>query len=269
VDEAVRGEKAPADGIRRWLTPRLDTPVAFVSPAIPDLVRVRWELVRGPARRAELLWRTLFLPEDEHAGSAPGSRIVRALRRGLRFARIALGRGRSAPAKPVEPPPTRAAERHRGTVAPSSGDAPEVPFREELLRECLASFPWVRLTVTGQCMQPSIDDGEKVHLVSTERRPPRFGDVVLARGPEGLRLHRLVWGPPIPGTSGRWRMKADRGVLFDPPLDPRDVLGTVVGVEGRPDARPRRTALALASLARGVLHRLRARTRTAGAEAAP
>ncbi len=133
---------------------------------------------------------------------------------------------------------------------------PEVPFQEELLVECLASFPWVRLTVTGQCMQPALADGEKVHLVRPASRRPRVGDVLLTRGRDGLRLHRLVWGPPfaLPGT--RWRTKADRGRMLDPPLDPSDVLGTVVEVEERPGTRARKPMKATLSLVRGVLARL-------------
>jgi len=260
LEEGADPRRAP-----RWIEPRLATPLAFVAPTEPDHVRVRWELVSGPVRRAELVWRTLFLPEDEHA-PASGSRLGKALRRAVRLAGVALGRWRRTPAPQKRAEAPDPAE--RTSTTPSVKDAPEVPFREELLRECLSSFPWVRLTVRGQCMQPSLDDGEKVRLVSSRLRPPRLGDIVLARGHEGLRLHRLVWGPPIP-AGRRWRMKADRGVLFDPPLDPHDVLATVVGVEGRPDARPHRPGLALLSLVRGVLYRLRPRTRSHDAEAVP
>jgi hypothetical protein len=123
--------------------------------------------------------------------------------------------------------------------------------------------------VTGQCMQPDLTDGEKVHLVHTERHRPRLGDVVLARGTDGLRLHRLVWGPPLARRGWRWRTKADRARLLDPPLDPCDVLGTVVAVEGRSAPRLTRPGKALVSLARGVLARLWMGARAARAEATP
>jgi hypothetical protein len=142
---------------------------------------------------------------------------------------------------------------------------PEVPFREEVIRDCLASFPWVRLTVTGQCMLPALADGAKVHLVGAARQRPRLGDVVLARGRDGLRLHRLVWGPPLALPGTRWRTKADRGRLLDPPLDPSDILATVVAVEEFPDERSRRPGKAAWSLARGVLARLRLGVRAAEA----
>jgi hypothetical protein len=139
-----------------------------------------------------------------------------------------------------------------------------VPFGEELLRECLASFPHVRLTVTGRCMEPAIAHGEKVRLVSAARQAPRVGDIVLARQKEGLRLHRLVFGPPLAPPFSSWRTKADRGLLLDPPLRAADVLASVVSVEGRPHARPRRTLGALVSLARAALARLRRGARVAG-----
>jgi hypothetical protein len=154
---------------------------------------------------------------------------------------------------------------------PTEPDAPEVPFREELLVECLSSFPFVRLSVSGRCMQPALDDSEKVHLVHPSHRRPRLGDVVLARGRDGLRLHRLVWGPPLApsGTHGRWRMKADRGRLLDPPLDPSDVLGVVVFAEGHASQSVRRPVKALGSLAAGVLARLWMGSRAARVEATP
>jgi hypothetical protein len=85
---------------------------------------------------------------------------------------------------------------------------------------------------------------------------PRFGDVVLVATAEGLRLHRLVWGPPL-GFS-RWRTKGDRAPGFDGPLSPETALGTVVGVEGPQGLRPVSSPLrALGSLLRGVAFRLR------------
>jgi hypothetical protein len=232
-------------GLRRWLEARLADPLTLVSPSPPALARVRWELMAG--RRVELLWRTLVVPGGPDGGGSWVSRGAAAVGRGLRLAREQV-----APPKAAAP-------------AAREGETPEVPFREEFLRECLAAFPWVRLTVTGACMQPALADGEKVHLVQRDRRPPRVGDVVLARGPEGLRLHRLVWGPPLAWPGSRWRTKADRGRLLDPPLEPVDVLATVVSIEPRPDVVARRPGRALCSLAQGVLARLRMGPRAAEA----
>ncbi len=223
------------DGVERWLEPRLGAPLGFVSPSEPRLARARWELLRG--RRAELLWRTLVQPETPEGDTRLGARVAFAFGRALR-----LARGRAPEAAPAAPP--------------AEGDV-EVPFAEELLRDCLGAFPHVRLTVSGRCMEPAIRSGDKVHLVAAGRRPPRVGDVVLARQKEGLRLHRLVWGPPLAPDGSAWRTRADRGSLLDPPLAAADVLASVEAVERRPGEPPRRRGRALASLAGAVYARLR------------
>jgi hypothetical protein len=207
---------------------------------------VRLELLAG--RRAELVWRTLVLPETPEGDERLVARLRLALSRGWRLARSSAA---SAPGAP----PASIGDLGEPSGPPAAGV--EVPFGEELLRDCLASFPHVRLTVTGRCMEPAIVHGEKVQLVSSARRRPRVGDVVLSRQKEGLRLHRLVFGPPFAPPGSRWRTKADRGLLLDPPLEARDVLASIVVVEGRPDARPRRALSALVSLARGIGARLR------------
>lgn len=249
---ALLRPRLPA-GLRRWLEPRLAGPLALVAPSAPELARLRWELLAG--RRAELLWRTLVLPETPEGDERLAARVAFAFGRGLRLARRL----------PPEPPP---ADAHDLGEPPAEAAGEEVPFGEELLRDCLASFPHVRLTVTGRCMEPALRHGEKVRLVGASRRRPRLGDVVLARQREGLRLHRLVWGPPLAGAGSPWRTKADRGRRLDPPLGAGDVLASVAAVEGRPGARPRRAGRALLSLAGGLAARLRA-GRGAGVEAAP
>jgi hypothetical protein len=91
---------------------------------------------------------------------------------------------------------------------------------------------------------------------------------VLARQKEGLRLHRLVWGPPLAPSGSSWRTKADRGRRLDPPLAAEDVLASVEVVEGRPRESPRRAGRALLSLAGGIAARLRTGG-GAGVEAVP
>ena len=131
---------------------------------------------------------------------------------------------------------------------------------EAAVRELLRDFPSVRLRVAGGCMRPEIVDGETVLLNRVDSAPPRVGDVVLARHPEGLRLHRLVWAPARAGQA--WRTQADRAPFFDPRLPREAVLATVVQVEGRRGS-PRRVGRAASSLLRsllgGLLGRLRLR----------
>ncbi|MBN2371471.1 MAG: S24/S26 family peptidase [Vicinamibacteria bacterium] len=111
----------------------------------------------------------------------------------------------------------------------------------EYLRQCLADFARVRLRVTGTCMRPVLAPGDDVELVSAARRHPFMGDVVLVRHAAGLRLHRLVWGPPFAGAHRAWRTASGRGVV-DAPLRSEDVLATVVSIERdrRINAAPRR-----------------------------
>jgi len=254
VAEVVVGARVPQPlvaglprGMARRLEAQLSAPLAFVAPSEPDLARVRLELLAG--RRAELVWRTLVLPETPEGDERLAARVRFAFSRAWRLARSSA---------PSSAPPS---VHDLGEPAAPAADGVEVPFGEELLRDCLASFPHVRLTVTGRCMEPAIAHGEKVQLVSATRRRPRVGDVVLSRQKEGLRLHRLVFGPPFAPPGSRWRTKADRGLLLDPPLDACDVLASIVSVEGRPDARPRRALRALVSLARGLAARARGATR--------
>jgi Uncharacterised nucleotidyltransferase len=251
-------------GLRRWIEPRLAEPLAFTPPRTADHTRVRWELVRGPRRRAELVWRTLFVPGGPDGERSPLGRLGHAAARALRFWSLSRRSGRASPGSSAGLPPSSG-----GLPPAASATATKAPFREDLVRECLASFPWVRLSVTGRCMRPLLDDGDRVHLVHARRHPPRLGDVVLSRGPEGLRLHRLVWGPPLALPGTRWRTKADRGRLLDPSLRPEDVLATVVAMESRPGEPSRRVGLALASLAGAAFARLRLGVRAQDAEALP
>jgi hypothetical protein len=254
VAHAVTGARVPAElveglprGMARRLEPLLQQPLGFVAPVEALLARVRFELAAG--RRLELVWRTLVLPETPEGDDRLAARVRFAFGRALRLAR----RGGESPA----PDAASLAPAHDlGEPEPGASAGAEVPFREELLRDCLAEFPHVRLTVTGRCMEPALANGDRVHLVSASRRKPKLGDVVLSRQKQGLRLHRLVFGPPLAPWGLAWRTKADRGLLLDPPLEAADVLASIVSVEGRPSARPRRILLALASLVRAVVARV-------------
>jgi hypothetical protein len=103
-------------------------------------------------------------------------------------------------------------------------------------------------------MEPVLNEGTCVQLVSPARRAPRVGDIVLVRQSTGLRLHRLVWGPPLMSPDGRWRTMADRAVSLDEPIHRGDVLAIALVAEGG----LRRTARALRSLVRVVLGKTRA-----------
>jgi hypothetical protein len=107
-------------------------------------------------------------------------------------------------------------------------------FGDAVLSDCLATFPLLRLRVSGDCMAPHLLEGDVVELRPRARRRPRLGDVVLVRLPAGYRLHRVVWRPLLARARGRWRTKADRSRFCDPAVPAHDVMATVVGVERGP-----------------------------------
>jgi hypothetical protein len=131
-------------------------------------------------------------------------------------------------------------------------------WSEAALRECLAVFHQVRFRVTGACMEPKLSPGETVIVADALRRPPRIGDVVLMRQPAGLRLHRLIWGPPLAPRFLSWRTKADCADAWDPKCSHGDILGIVVAVEGKPQGDLGSSSLiALRSLTRALWTRFR------------
>jgi hypothetical protein len=126
-----------------------------------------------------------------------------------------------------------------------------------VIEDLLGSRPEVQLTVTGGCMGPALPEGTTVSLTRVGAGP-RLGDVVLVRLPAGLRLHRLVWGPPL--AWRRWRTKGDRSPSWDPAVDPMAILAWVRETDARPGP-VRAVGAALGSLGRALLARLQAAVR--------
>ncbi len=77
-------------GLRHWLAPRLHEPLTFVTPSQAALGRARWALLAG--RRAELLRRTLVLPETARGDRRLLPRLAQAAGRLARLGRGALPR---------------------------------------------------------------------------------------------------------------------------------------------------------------------------------
>ena len=79
-----------------------------------------------------------------------------------------------------------------------------------MLRDCLAGFDRLRLTVTGDCMRPALHPGDTVVLAPVRTAPPRFGDVVLLRHPGGPAAAPADLAPARPALAHQGR---PRGLL--------------------------------------------------------
>jgi hypothetical protein len=221
--EARVGAPVPAALRRLFVDP---LPAALVRaaadppavPSRPGLARIRWQVARG--QRWRLLQATLRSGPVGEDGAPVRTPVIPRLR-----ALLVGGR----PDPPVD----------------------AHAFEDTVLRDCLAGFDRLRLTVTGDCMRPALQPGDTVVLAPVRTAPPRFGDVVLLRHPAGLRLHRLIWRPP----GLRWRTKGDRAPFCDPALLRADLLATVVSSEP-PRGAVRSAWRALVSLAAAVSTRL-------------
>jgi putative nucleotidyltransferase-like protein len=201
-----------ADALRASFIDPLPTPLrprdarSLVAPVSPRLARVRWHVARG--QRARLLRATLTEgPLQEDGVPRKRSVIARAWSLLRRSGRSSLSSSASS--------------------APSAVNCPSL--EDAVLADCLSGFDRLRLTVTGECMRPSLEPGDTVVLEPARRTRPRFGDVVLLRHPAGLRLHRLIFCPPLMA----WRTKADRSPFCDPALRREDLLATVVAADPR------------------------------------
>ena len=104
-------------------------------------------------------------------------------------------------------------------------------------------------------MAPLLPAGTTVTVVPSDRKPPRVGDIVLVRHSGGLRLHRLIWGPPLV-RRGSWRTKGDRAWLWDGRAPEDAILGTVVAGESGGDPGRGLAWHTARSVASGVISRL-------------
>ena len=105
-------------------------------------------------------------------------------------------------------------------------------------------------------MSPVLPAGTTVTVVPSDQKPSRIGDIVLVRQPDGLRLHRLIWGPPL-ACGDTWRTKGDRAWLWDAPVPREAILGTVVAGESGGDPGRGRAWQTARSVASGLVSRLR------------
>ena len=121
------------------------------------------------------------------------------------------------------------------------------------IRRAMEDVLWKK--VTGASMAPTLRDGDEVLLAPVSTLPAP-GDVVAARRPGGVVLHRVVRS-----STSAVVMRGDACLEEDPPLHPRNVLLRAVSLRrnGRTlpiPAAPTRLHRALSRLTR-LLARLR------------
>jgi len=96
---------------------------------------------------------------------------------------------------------------------------------EVICREVLASGGTVRFQARGASMSPAIRDGDIVY-VQPLRATPKTGDVLMVRGKDGMRLHRLVHKFKSDHEARElYVTRGDCGQEDDAPVESGDVLG--------------------------------------------
>jgi uncharacterized repeat protein (TIGR01451 family) len=110
----------------------------------------------------------------------------------------------------------------------------------------------MRFQACGQSMQPNVRNGDLVEVAPISAAEPERGDIVLARGRTGFRLHRVVGRN---AATGKIVTRGDAGQQNDEP--PEIVLGKVISIE-----RDRRK-ISLAKPGTKLSHAVRVQTRRA------
>ena len=124
---------------------------------------------------------------------------------------------------------------------------------EELCAVLLRRGNAVQFRVNGQSMQPNLQDGDDVVVAPASVAQLRRGDVVLARGEEQLKVHRVE---RIDAANGQVITRGDSGQENDEPTD--HVLGRVVAAERNGETSTTVGALALLRhSSRTFLHRVK------------
>ena len=87
---------------------------------------------------------------------------------------------------------------------------------EELCAVLLRRGNAVQFRVNGESMQPNLQDGDDVVVAPASVAQLRRGDVVLARGEEQLKVHRVE---RIDAANGQVITRGDSGQENDEPTD--------------------------------------------------
>lgn len=92
--------------------------------------------------------------------------------------------------------------------------------------------------VRGSSMAPAIPAGARIRVRPGEGRPYRVGDVVFYLSDGGYVVHRVVYGPGQSADGDYLLTEGDARFAPDPPVPSRQVLGTVVAVQGHDQWAP-------------------------------
>ena len=109
-------------------------------------------------------------------------------------------------------------------------DRPQSKMFETLARELLQQGNEIRFQARGASMSPAIRDGEIVLVKPALLAQLRPGDIVLAKGEMGFRLHRLVVADV---EQDVFITRGDCGQQNDPAIGGEAILGEAVGKEVR------------------------------------
>lgn len=105
---------------------------------------------------------------------------------------------------------------------------------EEFVRGLLGAGASIRFQARGGSMSPAIRDSEFVHVESAVPADLRKGDIVLAKGEMGFRLHRLVVAD---AERDVFITRGDCGQQDDPAVSGEQIVGIALAKEVRVGAR--------------------------------
>jgi uncharacterized repeat protein (TIGR01451 family) len=112
----------------------------------------------------------------------------------------------------------------------AAGERTESALFEALARDLLKAGNSVRFQARGASMSPAIRDGEIVHVTPVIMAKLRIGHILLIKGVNGFRVHRLVAADP---DENSFITRGDCGLEDDPPVGREQILGIAEAKEVR------------------------------------
>ena len=113
-------------------------------------------------------------------------------------------------------------------------DRPQSRQFESFSMDCLQAGLRVRFQARGASMSPAIRDGETVYVKPASESDLRRGDIVLVKGDQGFRLHRLIRAD---ARRDVFITRGDCGLQDDPAVQRRQILGVAVAKDVRVGAK--------------------------------